>query len=131
MPERTIVDALPEFWFLCFAPINGRRFTIDLTEAAICLVSFRPRLYKLFDRQGRLNKYVSLAAQLLHSRGQRFVRRLQNKRRPLEQLALRQKAMTIFVRCLRENMLKPCCQARHAVSWQAQLHRDLIGSAKT
>src|SRR5260221_8652542 len=39
--------------------------------------------------------------------------------------------MTFFVRSLRENMLKPRCQARHAVARQSKLHRNLIGSAKT
>src|SRR6266699_2015415 len=131
MPEWTIVDAQLGFGFLCLAPINRRRFIGFAFEATNRLVSLRPRLYTLPDRQRRLNKYISLAAQLLHCRGQRFVWCLQDKRRPLEQFALRQKTMTIFVRCLRKNMLQPCCQARHAVTRQAQLYRDLIGSAKT
>src|SRR5713226_3894237 len=117
MPEWTVVDALLQFWFLCLAPLNRWRFSIDfIFEAAICLVGLCHRPYRLLDRQGRFNKYISLAAQLLHSRRQCFVRCLQDKGCTLEQLALRQKAMTLFVRCLRENMLKPRCQARHAVA---------------
>src|SRR6266567_4234595 len=127
MPEWTVVDALLEFWFLCLAPLDRWRFIIDfIFEAAICLAGLCHRLC----RKGRFNKYISLAAQLFHRRGQCFLCCLQDKGCALEQLTLRQKAVTLFVRCLRENMLKPRCQARHAVARQSKLHRNLIGSAK-